>query len=246
MATGAAFSAVEARGVGKVYGRERALAHVDLRLGAGDAVALLGPNGAGKSTLVSILATLVRPSTGVVAFDGAPATRTHRGGIGVLAHDSLCYGDLSARENLDFFAALHRVTDARGRVSALLERVGIAHAADRPARTFSRGMLQRLAVARALLPQPRLLLLDEPFTGLDRQGQEMLVDLLRDERARGAILLLVTHDLEPLPALADRVVILRRGRVAYEGPGPATASGYRDLYRATLEEPAAHAGGSAA
>ena len=225
-----AFARVEARGVGKVYGRERALAQVDLSLSAGEALALLGPNGAGKSTLVGILSTLVRPSTGEVRFDGEKVDRAHRGAIGFVAHESLCYGDLTARENLAFFAALHKVPAAAERAASLLDRVGIAHAADRPARTFSRGMLQRLAVARALLPEPRLLLLDEPFTGLDQRGQAMLTALLREERLRGAILVVVTHDLEPLPGLVDRVVILRRGKVAHDGPGPAAAAGYRDLY----------------
>ena len=226
-----AFARVEVRGAGKVYGRERALHAVDLSLLAGESVALLGPNGAGKSTLVGLLSTLLRPSSGAVLFDGARVDRAHRGAISLVAHESLCYGDLSARENLAFFAALHKVPDAAARVAALLDRIGIAFAADRPARTFSRGMLQRLAVARAILSRPRLLLLDEPFTGLDQKGQAMLASLLREERARGAILVVVTHDLEPLPGLTERVVILKKGRLAHDGPGPASLAGYRDLYQ---------------
>ena len=225
------FERIEARGVSKVYGRERALAPLDLRLEGGESIALLGPNGAGKSTLVSILATLVRPSTGEVRFDGQRADARHRGGIGVIAHDSLCYGDLSARENLEFFARIYRVPGAAARIDSLVEQVDLGHAAERPARTFSRGMLQRLTVARALLPSPRLLLLDEPFTGLDRDGQAMLTALLRAERERGAILLVVTHDLDPLPALATRVVGLRKGRLVHDGPAPAASDGYRTLYR---------------
>jgi heme exporter protein A len=228
---GGPFDTIEARGVGKVYGRQRALAPVSLTLRAGDAVALLGANGAGKSTLVSILATLVRPTSGEVLFDGGRPDKRARGGIGVIAHDSLCYGDLTARENLAFFAALQHVPDAEARARELLDRVSLTDAADRPARTFSRGMLQRLAIARALLHRPRLLLLDEPFTGLDREGQEMLVTVLREERARGAILVVVTHDLEPLPQLVERVLVLRRGRLVFDGPGPDGYAGYRTLYR---------------
>src|SRR5262245_59547412 len=135
MPSAPAFGVVEARGVGKVFGRERALASVDLRLASGESAALLGPNGPAKSTLVSILAPLARPATRAVTFDGHPAVKDHRGDIGLIAHDSLCYGDLSARENLAFFAALHNVADGRARAEALLDRVGLSHAADRPART---------------------------------------------------------------------------------------------------------------
>ena len=237
MSQPAAFSSVEARGVSKVYGRERALAPLDLQLAAGDAVALLGPNGAGKSTLVGILATLVNPTTGQVLFDGKAATAQHRGGIGVLAHDPLVYGDLTARENLRFFATLHDAP--RARVEQLLERVGLGYAADRPARTFSRGMAQRLAIARALLHGPSLLLLDEPFTGLDRDGSAMLREMLVDAREAGAALLLVTHDLEPLAQLVSRVLLLRRGRVAFAGPAPDDPAGFAALYRSRLDAAAA-------
>jgi heme exporter protein A len=231
---GHAFGRVEARGVSKVYGRERALAPLDLTLEPGDSLALLGPNGAGKSTLVGILATLVRPTTGEVLFDGRRPGAEQRGGIGVLAHDPLVYGDLSARENLRFFAALHNAPDPRVRVEELLERVGLAYAADRPARTFSRGMSQRLAIARALLHRPRLLLLDEPFTGLDRDGSATLRALLAEARAEGTALLLVTHDLEPLPGLCDRVLLLRRGRAVHQGPAPTDGAGFVSLYRDQL------------
>ena len=222
---------IEARGVGKVYGRERALGPVDLTLRAGDAVALLGPNGAGKSTLLGILATLVKPTQGEVRFGGEPATAAHRGSIGLLAHESLCYGDLSARENLRFFARLYRLSDGAARVEALITRVSLQIAADRPSRTYSRGMLQRLALARALLHRPTLLLLDEPFTGLDREGCATLLDLLGEERARGTILVVVSHDLDALPGLVVRAVVLRRGRLVHDGPAPESGDGFRGLYR---------------
>jgi heme exporter protein A len=224
-----AFNSVEARGVSKAFGRERALSPLDLTLSAGEAVALVGPNGAGKSTLVGILATLIQPTTGEVRFGGARADARCRGGIGVIAHDPLCYGDLSGRENLGFFARIYHLEDGARRADELLERVGLAGAADRAARTYSRGMLQRLAVARALLHHPRLLLLDEPFTGLDREGSAMLRRLLEEERARGVILLVVSHDLEPLPGLVERAIVLRRGKLVHDHRAPDAVEGFRAL-----------------
>jgi heme exporter protein A len=213
------FDTVDARGLTKVYGRHRALAGVDLTLRAGQATALLGPNGAGKSTLVGILSTMVTPTAGTVRYGGAEAGEDElRGTIGLIAHESLCYGDLTGRENLAFFARLYGVADATGAADALLERVGLTDAAGRSARTYSRGMLQRLAVARAIVHKPRLLLADEPFTGLDRDGAALLAEILREERARGCILVVVTHDFDAVTPLIDHVVVLARGRVAEDRP----------------------------
>jgi heme exporter protein A len=227
----AAFDRVEARSVSKVYGRERALGPTDFRMDAGEALALVGPNGAGKSTLLGILSTLVLPTTGDVRFSGERASARHRGAIGLIAHDALCYGDLSGRENLAFFSRLYALPDAR-RPDELLERVGLTHAADRPARTYSRGMLQRLSIARALLHRPRFMLLDEPFTGLDREGIAMLVEVLGAERRAGTMLCLVSHDLEPLPGLVDRVLVLRRGRLVSDARAPRDVDGFRALLSA--------------
>jgi heme exporter protein A len=225
-----------------VYGRQRALAGVDLTLRAGETVALLGPNGAGKSTLVGILATLTAPSTGEVRYGGVRAGDDDelRRAIGVIAHESLCYGDLTGRENLEFFARLYSVANARQHVAALLARVGLEDAAGRPARTYSRGMMQRLAVARALVHQPQLLLADEPFTGLDRSGVELLATLLAEERARGCIMVVVTHDFDAVAPLIDRVVVLARGRIAHDAPAPAsrTNAALADVYRAAVAQAA--------
>jgi heme exporter protein A len=228
------FDAVELRGVGKVYGRQRALGGVDLRLAAGQATALLGPNGAGKSTLVGILSTLVQPSSGEASYGGRAADAEVRGAIGLLSHESLVYGDLSGRENVRFFARLYGVAEADRASDALIDRVGLAAAADRPTRTYSRGMLQRVSLARALVHRPQLLLLDEPFTGLDRAGVELLQRLLAEERARGAILVVVSHDLAALVGLIDRVAVLERGRLVADSPAPAerSAAALEALYRA--------------
>ena len=235
-------NSVETRQLTKVYGRQRALGSaaggIDLTLRAGEITALLGPNGAGKSTLIGILATLTSPSSGEVRYGGRELDEELRGTIGVIAHESLCYADLSGRENLEFFARLYQVAEPKKRAAEMLARVGLEQAAGRPARTYSRGMLQRLAVARALIHRPKLLLADEPFTGLDRSGVELLGQLLVEERQAGALVVVVTHDFDAVAQLVDRVVVLHRGRIAHDGPAP--PSGERqparlaELYRAAL------------
>jgi heme exporter protein A len=210
---------VRVAGVAKRYGHQRALGGVDLELRRGSLVAVLGPNGAGKTTLLGILSTLIRPTTGQVDYLEGGTVRTPddalRRDIGVLAHASLCYGELSGVENLRFFAGLYDVAEAR--IGELLDQVGLDRKArERPARTYSRGMMQRLALARALLARPSLLLLDEPFTGLDRGGMVALGASLAAAKTSGAMVLVVTHDLEAIGGLADHVVVLRRGQMAHE------------------------------
>jgi heme exporter protein A len=205
----------------KRYGHHRALAGVSTELRAGSLCALLGPNGAGKSTLLGILSTLVKPTGGAVRYagpDGAELPpRELRRHIGVLAHSSLVYGELTGLENLIFYGRLYDVAGAEARATALLDEVGLEpRARTRPARTYSRGMMQRLSLARALLHDPRILLLDEPFTGLDRTGAQALGRALAQARQRGCILLVVTHDLESIGGLTDHVIVLQRGRIAFE------------------------------
>ncbi|HEY0195379.1 MAG TPA: ABC transporter ATP-binding protein, partial [Kofleriaceae bacterium] len=218
-----AIDRVEIIKVGKRYGSERALASVSLELKARSMCALLGHNGAGKTTLLGILSTLVRPTAGTVAYRAGGAA-VHgaevRREIGMLAHASLCYGELSARENLALIAGLYGVDDSRAAIDAMLDRVGLdGKARDRAARTYSRGMVQRLALARALLTRPSLLLLDEPFTGLDRGGALALGEQLGQLRDAGAIVVVVTHDLEAIADRTDHVAILRRGQLVFEERG---------------------------
>ena len=211
--------------VAKRYGSERALAGVSLELRANSMCALLGHNGAGKSTLVGVVSTLVRPTAGEVAYEasGKPLQGEDvRREIGLLAHASLCYGELSAIENLELFAGLYDVDGSPAAISKLLDRVGLEpRARDRAARTYSRGMLQRLALARALLPKPSLLLLDEPFTGLDRGGALALGEELGRLKESGTIVVVVTHDLEAISGRTDHVAILRRGALVFEERGDA-------------------------
>jgi heme exporter protein A len=214
--------AVTVAGLTKRFGHHRALAGVDLELRAGSMCAVLGPNGAGKSTLLGILSTLVRQTSGEVVYraegsGGALGGERLRRQIGVLAHSAFVYGELTGLENLMFYGALYDVPDCAARAGALLDQVGLdERARERAAGTYSRGMLQRLALARALLHDPRLLLLDEPFTGLDRTGAAALSETLAGARRDGRITMVITHDLESIGGFVDHVAILRRGKLVHE------------------------------
>ncbi len=204
------------RGLERRFGVHRALRGVDLDLRVSHSLAVFGSNGAGKSTLLRVLAGLLVPSRGTVSVLGSelPASPALRRRIGMLAHDALVYGDLTARENLSYYARLYRIRD-HDRISEVLAAVELTPAADRTVRTYSRGMLQRLALARAILHEPELLLLDEPFTGLDPGGAARLVTLLRKLRDKNVTLVFTTHDLERGLELADRAVLLHAGRIAW-------------------------------
>lgn len=213
----ASVESVRVESVSKIYGRQRALGGVNLELRAGELTALMGPNGAGKSTLIGILSTLVRPTSGRVRVGDLAEPRDVRAAIGVLAHEPLIYPELTAVENLRFWGGLYDVPDAPRRAAALLDHVGLDGAArTRPARTYSRGMLQRLSLARALLSDPKVLLFDEPFTGLDRAGAAALAEALARAKADGRVVLVATHDLDAIDGLADQVVVLRGGKVVLQ------------------------------
>ncbi len=211
------FQRVRAEKLVKVYGATRALAGVDLTFESGRVTVVEGPNGSGKSTLLAILAQLARPTRGRVLYgdlDGQRGGARVRARIGVLAHAAMVYPDLTGRENLELFASLHEIARPRERVDELIERFDIARFLDRPTRTYSRGQLQRVALARALVHSPRLLLLDEPSTGLDERSVARLVHTVEQEREAGTILVLVTHDAALAERLGDVRVRLDRGRVA--------------------------------
>lgn len=202
--------------VSRHYGRRRALSHISLTIEAGEIVGLLGPNGAGKSTLLAILATLLAPSLGVVRYGGRLAGELGselRARLGLLAHDLHLYPELTARENLLFFARLYGLAGADAVVETALERAGLSTRADDIVAGFSRGMRQRLALERALVHQPRLLLLDEPFTGLDDSSTAALVTRLKGLRNEGCLVVLTTHDLDVAEGLLDRAAVLREGRL---------------------------------
>jgi ABC-type multidrug transport system ATPase subunit len=212
-------SALRLRNIGKTYGGRRALVDVNAELASGQVTAIVGPNGAGKSTLLGILSTLVTPTTGELRWDAEVLARGSmaRAAIGYVGHEPGMYGDLSATQNLVLFAELYGLDRPGARATAMLARVGLGEVPpDAAVRTFSRGMQQRMALARALLHEPSLLLFDEPGSALDPAGAAWLTSELATERAAGRIVVLVTHDLDAAGAITDHLLVLRRGRVAYD------------------------------
>ena len=230
------FDTVFVDDVSRQYGRRRALAHVTLRAERGQVLGLFGPNGAGKSTLISVLSTMLRPTSGRVRYGAHTVEGTGdplRGSIGVLGHDLFLYADLTARENLRFFGTLYGLDRLDERVTEALGLARLTDRADDRVGSFSRGLRQRLALERALLHQPRLVLLDEPFTGLDDASALLLIERLRMLRDAGRIVVMATHDFDTAEAVVDRPVCVDRGRAwpIVDGGGS-----LRERYRRTLQE----------
>ena len=223
--------AIELRDVGRRYGERWALAGVSASVPAGATLVVFGPNGAGKSTLLRVLATLLRPQAGEARVLGEPLPDRDwavRGRVGLLAHDALLYRDLSARENLRFHARLHRVPERR--IDELLDATRLAARAEDPVRTLSRGLLQRVAVCRAVLHDPPLLLLDEPRANLDPAAAELIEPLIG--RASGRTRVVTSHDPAGGLAEADLALGLRDGRVALLAPaGELDHRAIEELYR---------------
>ena len=214
--------AIRARGVEKRFGRPAALRGVDLELAAGSSLAVLGPNGAGKTTLLRLIAGLARPSTGELEVAGERAGRpAARAQVGLIAHATFLYRELTARENLIFAARLFGVANPSARADELLAEAELDHVAHRPAGAFSRGMAQRLSIARGLVHDPAVLLLDEPFTGLDGPAAERLTARLVALRDRRRSLVIVTHDVRRAAELADSALVLAGGRVFRQLAGDA-------------------------
>jgi heme ABC exporter ATP-binding subunit CcmA len=230
---------VAAHGLRKRFGASLVLDELSIAVGPGECVALLGPNGSGKTTLLRILATLLRPTAGSLRIGGVDAVarpESARPLIGMVGHGSYVYEDLTALENLRFWATLSGQDAAPARLRAALEAVHLEAVAGERARTFSAGMKRRLALARVLLGRPPLLLLDEPFTGLDRQGRKWLQQLIISLRDDGAAIVFATHSLGGGLELASRVAILADGRLAVDRPAPElSADDLRDLYDSLVD-----------
>jgi heme exporter protein A len=231
---------IEVRKLVKRFGLKTVLRGMDFQVQEGEFVALLGPNGAGKTTFLRILASLSRPTLGEIRIAGcalphqAAAVRRR---LGVVSHLPLLYGDLTAEENLRFFGRMYDVPRLDGRISEVLELVGLSPRRRDLVRTFSRGMQQRLAIGRAVLHDPDVMLFDEPHTGLDQDACDMLDKVLRDVAARGRTVVMTSHDLARIEDLASRFDVLSRGVIS--SSANRTELGQKnllDFYRQSLQE----------
>lgn len=224
----------------KAFGMKPVLRGIDLNVPAGQSVALFGPNGAGKTTLIRIIVGLSKHTSGSVKLGGQEVQQAGHGlrrHIGFVGHNPLVYDSLTAEENLIFFGRLYETPDLPQRIDEVLERVGLHHRRKDLVRTYSRGMIQRLAIARAIVHDPPILLLDEPDTGLDQQAADMLRGLLMDIGASDRTVLLTTHNLERGIEWADRALILNGGKIRYDSPtSDMTGADFRQIYTDVMDE----------
>ena len=216
MSTAATTTAIHAAALSKSFGARAAVAGIELSLDAGDCLALFGPNGAGKTTLLRLIAGLLKPTSGAVRVRGVDVRSEPeaRARVGLISHHSMLYAPLTARENVEFSARLYGLGDPRGAAARALATMKLGEHADVPLRTLSRGLTQRASIARAIVHEPTVMLLDEPYNGLDESGAAALTDMLRGVRDRGATLILVTHNVAEGLALATHAGIMTGGRFA--------------------------------
>jgi len=226
--------AVEVEGLSRRFGRRVAIRSLTFALHDGDCLSVFGPNGAGKTTLLRVLAGLLRPTSGSARIAGVdlPGGAAARAVVGLISHQSMLYSALTALENVEFAAKLYGVSAPRQAAFRALERMRITDRADSPVRSLSRGMQQRVSIARAMVHDPRVVLLDEPYTGLDEVGAAALTDALHALKRQGAALILVTHHLGEGLALATHTAIMREGQfIEYAERGSVELDAYRDAYR---------------
>jgi heme exporter protein A len=229
---------IELHSLTKTFGLKPVLRGLNLTVPTGEFVALVGPNGAGKTTLLRIVAALARPTFGRVRVNGhelpAQADAVRRA-LGVVSHHPLLYGDLTAEENLRFYGEMYAVPNLQAQISNVLEQVGLLKRRNDLVRTFSRGMAQRLTIGRAILHAPEVMLFDEPHTGLDQDASAMLDEVLKSVAAQGRTVLMISHDLPHALTLAQRVVVLSRGQIAYDSPtAPLSAFEFAQTYNAII------------
>ena len=225
----------------KHFGRRTVLKGLDIKVSDGEVVALMGPNGAGKTTLLRVLATLIEPSSGSVLLNRADVYDdpvVARKVIGVIGHSTYTYDDLTALENLKFYWSMNGLPskDFEAHGKEMLQRVGLSHRMNDRVVVFSKGMRQRLSIARALIHSPSVLLLDEPFSSLDQKGVDLLSQILNEERSKGCAILIVTHDVQRIGALADRADILSGGKISHSVDAVGIKGGRLEAaYRESLE-----------
>jgi len=209
---------IEARGLIKKFGYKTALRNIDIVLAEGDSLALFGPNGAGKSTLIQILCSLLQPTEGsvrIAGYDGRRDREALRQLIGFIAHQTFLYPFLTAYENLKFYGAMYGVQRLNLRIAEVLDLVGLSDCRNNVVQNFSRGMQQRLSIGRAIIHDPMIIFLDEPFTGLDQQGCEDFIKLILQFRDQGKTVIMASHHLHLGLELCDRAAILKSGKIVY-------------------------------
>jgi heme ABC exporter ATP-binding subunit CcmA len=231
---------IEAENLRKTFAWTPVLDGVSCRIGTGEVIGIFGPNGAGKTTCLRLFATLLRPSAGTLRlFNDDPYRPSVRRRLGFLGHDSFLYADLTPTENLLFYGRAYGVSEIKERIDLTLEQIGLRDWRDTPVRAFSRGMEQRLALARTLLHEPDLLLLDEPYTGLDARGVATLQATLGRAKEQQKTIVLTTHDFALGLPLCDRALILQGGRIAWQSGGrPPPVSEFTELYHSVTQHSA--------
>ncbi len=228
---------VEVSGLTRSFGPRKAVAGVSFSLAAGECLALFGPNGAGKTTLLRVLAGLLKPSSGSAKVAGIslPAGADVRSRVGLISHHTMLYGALSPRENVSFAARLYSVPDVSTRVENSLRRMSMSDRADTPVRLLSRGMQQRVSIARATVHAPRIVLADEPYSGLDESGARALTVLFQELRSAGAAIIIVTHNLAEGLSVATHAAVMQSGRfVRYDRRSDVDITSYSNLYHEAL------------
>ena len=228
---------VEVADLTRAFGTRRAVAGVSFSLAAGECLALFGPNGAGKTTLLRMLAGLLHPGSGSARISGVslPGGSAARSRIGLISHHTMLYEALSPRENVAFAARLYGIRDAGARVDDSLRRMSMLERADAPVRSLSRGMQQRVSIARAMVHSPQLVLADEPYSGLDDSGARALTSLLGELRSSGTAIIVVTHNLAEGLSLATHAAVMQRGRFErYDSVDGIDANSYATTYREAL------------
>jgi len=233
-------SGIEVRELTKSFGNHRALRGINLQVAGGEFLTVFGPNGAGKTTLLKILSTIMKPSSGEVrigGFDLKNDAEEIRHQVGVVTHQTFLYNNLTARENLEFYSRMYDVGEAQQRIHEVVNTVGMATRLHDRVSTLSRGMQQRLSIARALLHKPDIMLLDEPETGLDQEALPLLWQALQNEGQGKRTVIMATHNLERGLELSNRLVILARGKIVHEQTGQSLdISTLRKVYQETTRQ----------